>query len=237
MKWSVSTGPGGLLSSSIHRLELTNNGKWVRMIPSLSGSLYKFDGESIEPIPITADDLLKSSFKFSDDLVISGGKETRSYGVSVRTGQVLYECTMHGCKNGTEAETATDNFNDTHETNNNEIKTTSVSEIPDHNALLDDVIVVRRSTQTVRAVEPRTGHEKWNFSIGHHELDMLRSEDCRSNAMDAELDKTLLDLELKVIVPEGVICAVRKSTPTVILWKHKVRIHIFFVYFIFLLIL
>ena len=43
------------------------------MIPSLKGGLYKFNGENIEPIPITADKLLKSSsFLFSDDLVISG---------------------------------------------------------------------------------------------------------------------------------------------------------------------
>lgn len=42
------------------------------MIPSLSGGLYKFDRESIEPIPVTADQLLSASFKFSDDLVISG---------------------------------------------------------------------------------------------------------------------------------------------------------------------
>lgn len=44
----------------------------VRMIPSLYGGLYKFDGEDIEQIPVTADHLLSSSYKFSDDLVISG---------------------------------------------------------------------------------------------------------------------------------------------------------------------
>lgn len=73
-KWSVPTKPSAMISSSIHNLELTNNGQWVRMIPSLSGSLYKFDGEGVEPIPINVDDLLSSSFKFSDDLVISGMK-------------------------------------------------------------------------------------------------------------------------------------------------------------------
>lgn len=72
-KFSVITGPGPLLSSSIHQLELTNSGKWIRMIPSINGGgLYQFDGDSIEPIPITATNLLDSSFKFSDDLVISG---------------------------------------------------------------------------------------------------------------------------------------------------------------------
>lgn len=42
------------------------------MIPSLSGALYKFNGEHIEAVPITADNLLKSSFRYSDELVISG---------------------------------------------------------------------------------------------------------------------------------------------------------------------
>lgn len=42
------------------------------MIPSLSGGLYKFDGGTIEPIPVNAERLLSTSFKFSDDLVISG---------------------------------------------------------------------------------------------------------------------------------------------------------------------
>lgn len=71
-KWTISTTPGPMISSSIQNLELTNNGQWVRMIPSLSGSIYKFDGETVEPIPISADNLLSSSYKYSDDLVISG---------------------------------------------------------------------------------------------------------------------------------------------------------------------
>lgn len=209
LQWSVETGPGPLLSSSIHRLELTNNGKWVRMIPSLSGGLYKFDGDTVEPIPFSAEDLLKSSFKFSDDLVISGGKETRSYGVSTRTGQVIYECTMTGCRNATEMM-------------HDEVKNGPPREdtVLEHDPLQDDVIVIRRQTQTVRAVESRTGSERWNFSIGHHELEMLKNEDCRGGSKNL-LDPTILDLELKVVIPEGVVCAVSKSAPTKIIWKHK----------------
>lgn len=208
LQWSVETGPGPLLSSSIHRLELTNNGKWVRMIPSLNGGLYKFDGETVEPIPFSADDLLKSSFKFSDDLVISGGKETRSYGVSSRTGQIIYECTMGGCRNITEI------------MHDEGAKNAPMEEVLPHDPLQDDVIVIRRQTQTVRAVESRTGNERWNFSIGHHELEMLKNEDCRGGSSDASLDPGILDLELKVIIPDGVVCAFSRSTPEKILWKH-----------------
>lgn len=41
LKWDISTSPGQMISSSIQNLELTNNGQWVRMIPSLDGSIYK----------------------------------------------------------------------------------------------------------------------------------------------------------------------------------------------------
>lgn len=98
VKWTVETG-GELLSSSIQNLELTNNGQLVRIIPGLSGSLYQLTGKTVEAIPITAERLLSLSYKFSDDLVISGGKDTRSYGISARTGQMIYECTMAGCRN------------------------------------------------------------------------------------------------------------------------------------------
>lgn len=140
----------------------------------------------------------------------AGGKETRSYGVSARTGQVLYECSMHGCQNTTDL-----NIEDA------EIHGPPRShEIEEHDPLLDDIVVVRRQTQTVRAVEPRTGAERWNFSVGHHQLEVLKPTDCH----DKTTLETLLDLELKVIVPEGIVCAFKKSTPDVLLWQHKVMI-------------
>ncbi|XP_058455299.1 eukaryotic translation initiation factor 2-alpha kinase-like [Malaya genurostris] len=210
LQWSVETGPGPLLSSSIHRLELTNNGKWVRMIPSLSGGLYKFDGETMESIPFSAEDLLKSSFKFSDDLVISGGKETRSYGISSRTGKIIYECNMNGCRNGTDL---------LHDGSQQDSATDEIDPVLKHDPMQDDVLVVRRQTQTVRAVESRTGSERWNFSIGHHELEILKNGDCRGGSPDS-LDPAILDLQLKVVIPDGTVCAVSKSAPTKILWKH-----------------
>lgn len=210
LKWSIPTGPGPLLSSSIHRLELTNNGQFVRMIPSLSGGLYQFDGEHIEGIPITADNLLNSSFKFSDDLVISGGKETRSYGVSTKTGQIIYECSMNGCLNRTEVVTSPES---------NESNNFQQQEFEEYNPSVDEVIVVRRQTQTVRAIEPRTGSERWNFSIGHHEMEILKSEDCHTRSVN--FDKSLLEIDLRVIISEGIICAVKRNAPNVILWKYK----------------
>ena len=70
--WKIETGPGSLLSSSISKVELSSHGKLVRLIPSLDGGLYKFDGEAIEPIPISADSLLHGTYKSADDLLITG---------------------------------------------------------------------------------------------------------------------------------------------------------------------
>lgn len=74
------------------------------------------------------------------DLVycILGGKETRTYGVVVKTGQLLYECSMEGCKNSTE------------------------------NLTPDDIVVIQRHTQTVRAIEARTGSERLVYLLSCH---------------------------------------------------------------------
>ena len=57
----------------------------------------QFDGEVIEPIPLSAEELLRTSFKFADNTVMTGGKESRVYGIEVNSGRIKYECTMDGC--------------------------------------------------------------------------------------------------------------------------------------------
>ncbi|KAJ9578241.1 hypothetical protein L9F63_005540 [Diploptera punctata] len=190
LNWSIETGPGPMLSSSIHRLELTNNGQWVRMIPSLSGWIYKFNGSNIEPVPVSADILLNSApFAFSSELAMSGGKETRTYGVVAKTGRLVYECSMEGCTNSTDSVGA------------------------------EDIILVQRQTQTVRAIEARSGIERWNFSVGQHDLNFVSENfnDCHGKRTPNNFP---IDYDLKVIVPEGLICAVNKINGEII-WKHK----------------
>jgi hypothetical protein len=70
---------------------------------------------------------------------IAGGKETRTYGVAVKTGKLVYECSMEGCNNSTE------------------------------NLTPDDIIVIQRHTQTVRAIEARTGTERLVYLLFCHE--------------------------------------------------------------------
>ena len=66
-----------------------HDGVPTRYIPSLDGGLYRYDGESIEAVPMTAETLLSSSFKMADDTVMIGGKDLLTYGINPQTGQVL----------------------------------------------------------------------------------------------------------------------------------------------------
>lgn len=116
---------------------------------------------------------------------------------------------MHGCKDTTDFNNDVDQYGGPYE----------IEEELEHEQL-DDIVIIRRETQTVRAVEAVNGGERWNFSVGTHELELIKSGDCHKRPLSAD-DQVLLDLELKVIVPEGVVCAVHKHTPNVILWQHK----------------
>ncbi|XP_012530974.1 eukaryotic translation initiation factor 2-alpha kinase [Monomorium pharaonis] len=187
LQWTLDFKDGPMLSSNIHSKELNNNGQWVRLIPSLNGGLYKFDGENLETVPVSADQLLHSSFHFSNDLVFSGGKELHSYGIAASSGDILYDCNVSGCKNNTDRQEYIDN----------------------------DVLIVQRFQQTVRAVNARTGDERWNFSVGQYDLEMLSSDVSCFNK------DTTLDMEIKVVIPEGLIWAVNKNNPNVKLWQHK----------------
>lgn len=200
--WTVSTGPGSMLSSTISQMELTNNAKWVRLIPSLAGGLYKFDGHFVEPVPLSAEELLRTSFKFADNTVMTGGKESRVYGIEMDTGQIRYECTLAGCF-GPDGDEKNEKNNDD----------------------MEDILVVKRETQTVRAVEPRTGTEKWNFSVSTHSITYQPGleELCQN---DSDQDQDILDhddLSIKAIVPDGIICKVDKDKPEIVKWKQTFK--------------
>jgi len=64
------------------------NGVSTRYIPALDGGLYRYDGESIHPVPLSADKLLSASHKMSEDTMMVGGKDIVSYGLDPQTGQV-----------------------------------------------------------------------------------------------------------------------------------------------------
>ncbi|QQP51871.1 Eukaryotic translation initiation factor 2alpha kinaselike [Caligus rogercresseyi] len=96
--WSMSTG-GPLLSSSISNLDFSKGAQWVKLIPSLGGGLYRFDGRQMKPLPLNAEALLRNSFKlFDSSLIISGGLATKTTGINLSSGEILYECSAEeGC--------------------------------------------------------------------------------------------------------------------------------------------
>merc|ERR1712223_551719 len=197
--WSVGTGPGSMLSSTISQVELTSNAQFVRLIPSLAGGLYKFDGKVIEPVPLNAEELLRTSFKFADNTVMTGGKESRVYGIEVKTGKIRYECTMDGC------------FSPSGEA------------LSSKETDLEDIVIVKRETQVVRAIEPRTGSEKWNFAVSTHHLTFQPGlEDVCNNSDEEEIIFDDFE-ELKAVVPEGIICQVDKDRPEIVKWKQTLN--------------
>ncbi|KAM8940089.1 eukaryotic translation initiation factor 2-alpha kinase 3 isoform 2-T2 [Pelodytes ibericus] len=139
-QWDLDIGSGSLVSSSLSKPEVFGN---KMIIPSLDGDLFQWDRdrESMEAVPFTVESLLESSYKFGDDVVLVGGKSLTTYGLSAHSGKVKYICSAMGCRRWNEEETEQ-----------------------------DDILLLHRKQKTVRAVGPRSGSEKWNFSVGHFDL-------------------------------------------------------------------
>jgi translation initiation factor 2-alpha kinase 3 len=114
--------------------QLRADGKWFRLVPSLDGTLFRFTGDSVEALPFNADSLLESSFQVADDTIITGGKEVRTYGIGLSSGRLHYVCTLRGCNR----------FEGSRDDKEN-------------------VLVVKRNTQTIRAINPLSGSERYEY--------------------------------------------------------------------------
>ncbi|CAL8122921.1 unnamed protein product [Orchesella dallaii] len=176
--WTVKTGP--LFSSTISSLQLNENGKWINLIPSLTGGVYKYDGDSLYPMPFNADSLLKKSFKLSNDVVITGGKELRTFGIDVKSGNIRYECGIAGCVIPGDAEV-------------------NASGNDSEDAM---VLVVKKQIQTVRAIDSSTGAERWNFSVGTHEMALAGVTEGCYHGEQRDNSRRISDF-LKIVIPEG----------------------------------
>jgi hypothetical protein len=171
--WTADTG-SPLVDSSLSKIEISRDSRSVRLIPSLIGGLYeKYDEDGhIEPLPFDADALLDASFKLHDELVITGGKHIDTLGLDLHTGQVLYSFS----KDDPKQQNTLDNNRTTTTSDNIDSKPT---------------LIVKRTTQTVRARSARNGYEKWNFrykkkiffqisiiksSVSNHELLHLHTQ-------------------------------------------------------------
>ncbi|XP_067942857.1 eukaryotic translation initiation factor 2-alpha kinase 3-like [Watersipora subatra] len=184
--WVIHTGQK-LLSSSISSLEVVYNGMPTRLVPSLDGSLFRFQDESFEPLPFSAETLLSSSFKLAGDSTVVGSKELRTIGLSPTCGDVYYKCDKEGCER-----------------------------VKRHDLQDKDVLVVKHLTHTVRAASLRNGEEKWNFSVGHHELTFSEaSMPMYTDGADTFCDKP----KVKFSVPDGVV--IRLDHLDQVSWEKK----------------
>ncbi|KAM6201727.1 eukaryotic translation initiation factor 2-alpha kinase 3 [Rhynchocyon petersi] len=142
------------------------------IIPSLEGDLFQWDRdrESMETVPFTVESLLESSFKYGDDVVLAGGKSFTTYGLSACNGKVRYICSALGCRRW-----------DTDEMEQ------------------EDILLLQRTQKTVRAVGPRSGNEKWNFSVGHFELRYIPDMETRAGYIENTFKSSGNKEEAKII--------------------------------------
>lgn len=155
-QWDLDVGSGCLLSSSFSKPEVFGN---KMLIPSLDGGLFQWnrDRESMEAVPFSVDSLLDSSYRVGEDTVLVGGKSLTTYGLGIYSGKLKYICSAVGCSHWGEEE-----------------------------AEPEDMLLLQRTQKTVRAVTPRSGFEKWNFSVGNFQLKFVPETDTQLSFLEGE---------------------------------------------------
>ncbi|KAG9343997.1 hypothetical protein JZ751_012473 [Albula glossodonta] len=208
-QWDLDVGSGCLVSSSLSKPEVFGN---KMIIPSLDGALFQWDRdrESMEAVPFSVESLLESSYRIREDTVLVGGKSLTTYGLGAYSGKLRYICSAVGCSRWEEEE-------------------------PEP----EDVLLLQRTQKTVRAVRPRSGNEKWNFSVGHFELKFV-PETQSGNFLEGELAggearregrRVILeeeepraetrDLVIKVSVPDWKVMAFSNKPGGQLVWEHQ----------------
>ncbi|XP_048398697.1 eukaryotic translation initiation factor 2-alpha kinase 3 isoform X2 [Stegostoma tigrinum] len=182
------------------------------IIPSLDGDLFQWDRdrESMETVPFTVESLLESSYRLGDDVVLVGGKSHTSYGLDAYTGKMRYICSAAGCRHWEEETTEQDS----------------------------DLLLLQRTQKTVRAVGPRSGTEKWNFSVGHYELRFVRDAASKINYIESsstassrngqsatfserDQDTTVKDRIIKVSVSDWKVMSFSSKRGGQLEWEHQ----------------
>ncbi|KAL6105903.1 eif2ak3 [Pungitius sinensis] len=156
-QWDLDVASGCLVSSSLSKPEVFGN---KMVIPSLDGALFQWnrDRESMEAVPFSVESLLDSSYRIGEDTVLVGGKSLTTYGLGAYSGKLRYICSAGGC-----------------------------SRWGDEEMEAEDVLLLQRTQKTVRAIRPRSGMEKWNFSVGNFELKLLPETQSGMNFLEGEV--------------------------------------------------
>ncbi|XP_034531018.1 eukaryotic translation initiation factor 2-alpha kinase 3 [Notolabrus celidotus] len=219
-QWDLDVGSGCLVSSSLSKPEVFGN---KMVIPSLDGALFQWnrDRESMEAVPFSVESLLESSYRIGEDTVLVGGKSLTTYGLGAYSGKLRYICSAVGC-----------------------------SRWGDDEMEAEDVLLLQRTQKTVRAIRPRSGMEKWNFSVGSFELKLLPETQSGMNFLEGEVAKgeawresqrviteepkdrkrttenqqnqnKNLDLVIKVSVPDWKVMAFSSESDGQLVWEHQ----------------
>lgn len=156
-QWDLDVGSGCLVSSSLSKPEVFGN---KMVIPSLDGALFQWnrDRESMEAVPFSVESLLESSYRIGEDTVLVGGKSLTTYGLGAYSGKLRYICSAVGCSRWGDEELET-----------------------------EDMLLLQRTQKTVRAIRPRSGMEKWNFSVGNFELKLVPEMQPGMNFLEGEV--------------------------------------------------
>ncbi|KAF3700798.1 Eukaryotic translation initiation factor 2-alpha kinase 3 [Channa argus] len=190
------------------------------VIPSLDGALFQWnrDRETMEAVPFSVESLLESSYRIGEDTVLVGGKSLTTYGLGAYSGKLRYICSAVGC-----------------------------SHWGDEDMETEDVLLLQRTQKTVRAIRPRSGMEKWNFSVGNFELKLVPEAQSGFNFLEAEMatgdtwkdsqwviaDETKegehtenkqnqnIDLVIKVSVPDWKVMAFSTEPDGQLVWEHQ----------------
>lgn len=216
-QWDLDVGSGCLVSSSLSKPEVFGN---KMVIPSLDGALFQWnrDRESMEAVPFSVESLLDSSYRIGEDTVLVGGKSLTTYGLGAYSGKLRYICSAVGC-----------------------------SRWGDEEMEAEDVLLLQRTQKTVRAIRPRSGLEKWNFSVGNFELKLIPETQSGMNFLEGEVvngdawresqrvisdepseseeaenqQNQNLDLVIKVSVPDWKVMAFSTEPDGQLVWEHQ----------------
>ncbi|XP_031729022.1 eukaryotic translation initiation factor 2-alpha kinase 3 [Anarrhichthys ocellatus] len=187
------------------------------VIPSLDGALFQWnrDRESMEAVPFSVESLLDSSYRIGEDTVLVGGKSLTTYALGAYSGKIRYICSAGGC-----------------------------SRWGDEEMEAEDVLLLQRTQKTVRAIRPRSGMEKWNFSVGNFELKLLPETQSGMNFLEGEVangdawresqrviadepketedqQNQNLDLVIKVSVPDWKVMAFSAAPDGQLVWERQ----------------
>ncbi|XP_061599130.1 eukaryotic translation initiation factor 2-alpha kinase 3 [Cololabis saira] len=218
-QWDLDVGSGCLVSSSLSKPEVFGN---KMVVPSLDGALFQWsrDRDTMEAVPFSVESLLESSHRIGEDTVLVGGKSLTTYGLGAYSGKLRYICSAGGC-----------------------------SRWGDEEGVSEDVLLLQRTQKTVRAIRPRSGMEKWNFSVGNFELKLVPELQSGMNFLEGELSSgdtwkdsqwvitdepkqaeqaenklnqnQHLDLVIKVSVPDWKVMAFRPEPSGQLVWEHQ----------------